>query len=292
MLVVMVLVGGQRGYALPTPSVPAWHGQAAHVSFNFGIGQDFNFIDNAEPFFSPAAESLLLSNSLTQQYSLFGSGRFKNPLLKYMKPNIHNYYEVGFGLNVLYRSNQGQGQQPTQVMNRADSSMRIVSVVRDVDVSNLSIGISGFIDMPTYIIDKLRVRMEANANMIVWDKSLNVLSLSDNDSSVVFQNSSNTSYSSNGRIATRESSGDRTYGMVYSLKFGISYSIQILLRDTPWFPISKQYGEIQPFINYTLSSAPTLTNSHRAISGFQIGVRFTIPDGVFSNEDGYGPLNW
>lgn len=292
MLVVMFLVGGQDGYALPTPMTPAWKGQAQHYSFNIGIGGDFDFLDYSEPFYNPASEPLLLNHSLTQQYTLLGTIRMENPLQRYFRHNYHKYLEVGFGLDVLRRSNQGQSQQQTQVINKADSSVRIVSAVRDIDVSNLSVGFSGFIDMPTYIIDKLRLRVEANANMIVWDKSRNVISLSDNDLSVVFPNSANTSYSSNGRVASRESSGDRTFGMVYALKFGISYSIQILLRETPWIPVTEQDGEIQPYINYTLSSAPTLTNSHRAISGFQIGVRFTIPLDVFSDAADYEGLDW
>lgn len=287
-LVVMLLVGGQGGYALPTPSGIQWQGQDAHYAFSFGLGHDFDFIDYIVPFFNPANEPLQLSHSLTQQYCLYGSSRQKNPFHRSMKYNIDKYLEFGFGLNVLHRSNQGKSQQQTQVINKADSSVRIVSAIRDVDVSNLSIGFSGFIDLPTYIIDKLRLRMEVNANMIVWDKSRNVLSLTDNDSSVVFPNIANTSYSSNGRVANRESSGDKTYGMVYTLKFGISYSIHILLRETPWFDRTKQYGEIQPYINYTLTSAPILSNSHRAISGLQFGLRFTIPYEVFTLDEEIG----
>ncbi len=291
-VILLFLIIGQFGALLNAQIYSGWHGESGHAALSIGLGHEFSFVDYAQPFFNSTPVPLVLSSSFTQQYSLLVSSRHKNPFLL-GRMNRYKCLELGFGFNVLHRSNQGSVQQQTQVIERADSSLRIVSANREVDMSNLSIGISGLIEMPTYIFDKLRVRIEPNVNFTVWDKTRNVLSIAEKDTSVVFQNNANITYSNNGRVASLESSGNTTFGMVYSLKLGISYSILILLRETPWIPETKQYGEIQPYINYTLSSAQTLSSSHRVISGLQIGVRFTIPQDLFSDESDYDPsITW
>lgn len=278
LFVLLLLTSGQCCIAIN----PAWMGESAPLALCFSLGHEFAFVDYASPFYTTSQMPLTLTNSLTQQYSLLVSDRTENPL-HIGRGNRHKYLELGFGFNVLHRYNKGEGMQEAQVITKSDSTPRIAPAVRTMEVSNLSFGISGIADMPTYIVDKLRIRFEPDINMIVWDKTRSVLSLSDNDTSVVFPRSSMVSYSPEGRVATRESAGDRTYEMVYSLKIGLSYSFQILLRSTPWLYESAQYGEIQPYINYTLRFAPTLSGSHRVISGLQFGVRFVIPESFVRN---------
>ncbi len=288
MIVLFFIKTEQFGSVLNAQIYPGWRGESSHIALSFGVGQEFSFVDYAEPFFSSIPVPLMLSSSLTQQYSLLVSLRKDDPL-HIGRNSRYKYVELGFGVNVLHRTNQGKGEQQTQVIRKADSLLQPFPVVREVDVSTLSVGISGIFDMPTYIIDKLRVRFEPYVNIIVWDKSQNIVSLSNNDTSVVLPSINNVIYSTSGRAATLESEGNRTFGMIYSLKLGISYSILILLRDTPWLWETGQYGEIQPYFNFTLSSALTLSRSHRLISGFQIGVRFTVPYGLFDDESDHDP---
>lgn len=274
---VLMLSSIQIGYSMNTPILdPAWYGEGSHFSLNAGFGHEFSFTDYAEPFFNSIPVGLVISSSLTQQYSLYSSRRKINPL-RIGKNNIYKYLEYGFGINLFHRDLHGSGEQQTQVINRIDSSLRTVKAVREVDASNLSMGVGAYIDMPTYIIDKLRLRLELNVNSIIKDYSRASITLSDIDTSVLLPIISNTTYSDNRRQAIRESVGGKTFGMVYSLKFGISYSIYILLREISWISQPKQYGELQPYINYTLISAPTISTSNRIITGFQLGVRFTIP---------------
>lgn len=259
-------------------------GESAPLALCFSLGHEFAFVDYASPFFTTSQMPLTLTNSLTQQYSLLTSMRTEDPL-NIGRGSRHKYLELGFGFNVLHRYNKGEGMQEAQVITKSDSTPRIASALRTMEVSNLSVGISGIADMPTYIVDKLRIRFEPDINMIVWDKTQSVLSLPENDTSVVFPRSSMVTYSPDSRVATRESTGDRTYEMVYSLKIGLSYSFLIFLRATPWLTTPIQYGEIQPYINYTLRLAPTLSGTHKMISGLQFGVRFVIPDRLFDSPD-------
>lgn len=280
----LLLTSGQCCIALQPEKHLPWVAESGTLALCFSLGHEFAFVDYASPFFNTSQVPLTLTNSLTQQYNFLISMRTEDPL-NIGRGSRHKYLELGFGFNVLHRNNKGEGTQDAQVITKSDTTPRTVSAVRTMEVSNLSVGISGIADMPTYILNKLRIRFEPDINMIIWDKTQSVLSLSDNDTSVVIPRNSIATYSPDSRVATRESAGDRTYEMVYSLKIGLSYSFLILLRSTPWLTTPIQYGEIQPYINYTLRSAPTLSGTYKMISCLQFGVRFVIPDRLFDSPD-------